>query len=107
MRLALCYAFDQNVLQQDLSQSLAVKVQPDGARAPRLRSGDSLLSVRSRKRPRPCSTPPVGSSGGRARSRNGKPLAIAISTVAGVKSREELEVLLQRYWRATGIDVTV
>jgi peptide/nickel transport system substrate-binding protein len=41
------------------------------------------------------------------RSRNGKPLAIEISSTSGNKLREELQVLLQRYWRAVGVDATV
>jgi peptide/nickel transport system substrate-binding protein len=41
------------------------------------------------------------------RRKNGQSLAFAISTVAGVKLREELEVLFQRSWKAIGADVTV
>ena len=41
------------------------------------------------------------------RAMNGKPLAFAISSVTGNKLREEMEVLLQRYWHAVGIDVSV
>jgi peptide/nickel transport system substrate-binding protein len=41
------------------------------------------------------------------RAKNGKPLAIAISSVTGNKLREEMEVLLQRYWHAIGIDASV
>jgi len=41
------------------------------------------------------------------REKNGTPLAFEISTVAGVKLREELEVLLQSAWRAIGADVSV
>jgi peptide/nickel transport system substrate-binding protein len=41
------------------------------------------------------------------RSRNGVPLAFEISTVSGVKLREELEVVLQNAWHAAGAAVTV
>jgi peptide/nickel transport system substrate-binding protein len=41
------------------------------------------------------------------RAKNGKPLAIEIASTAGNKLRESLEVLLQRYWRAVGVDATV
>ncbi len=41
------------------------------------------------------------------RRRDGVQLSFAISTVAGVKPREEIEVLLQSEWRALGANVTV
>ena len=41
------------------------------------------------------------------RSKNGKPLAFTLSTVAGVKQREAIEVLLQNAWHALGADVVV
>ena len=41
------------------------------------------------------------------RRRGGVPLAFAISTVAGVKQREAIEVLLQSGWRTLGAQVTV
>jgi peptide/nickel transport system substrate-binding protein len=41
------------------------------------------------------------------RYREGKPLAFSISTVAGVKEREAIEVLLQQWWHALGADVSV
>jgi peptide/nickel transport system substrate-binding protein len=47
----------------------------------------------------------VGPSG--MRSKQGTPLAIELSSVAGNKLREELEVLLQRYWRAIGVEAGV
>jgi peptide/nickel transport system substrate-binding protein len=47
----------------------------------------------------------LGSGG--MRYKDGKPLAFSISTVAGVKEREAIEVLLQSDWRALGADVTI
>ena len=41
------------------------------------------------------------------RRKNGAPLAIALSTVAGVKQRESIEVLLQAAWHSIGVEVTV
>jgi peptide/nickel transport system substrate-binding protein len=41
------------------------------------------------------------------RYRDGKPLAVTISTVAGVKNREAIEVLLQEWWHAIGVAVSV
>jgi len=44
---------------------------------------------------------------GGLRRKNGEPLAFTISTVAGVKPREQMEVLLQSDWHAIGAAVTV
>ena len=41
------------------------------------------------------------------RVKNGVPLAFPISTVAGVKNREAIEVLLQSEWREAGVDLSV
>lgn len=41
------------------------------------------------------------------RYKNGTKLAFDISTVAGVKAREAIEVFLQSEWKAVGADVTV
>jgi peptide/nickel transport system substrate-binding protein len=41
------------------------------------------------------------------RHKAGKPLAFALSTVAGVKQREAIEVLLQNQWHALGVDVSI
>ncbi len=41
------------------------------------------------------------------RAKDGKRLSFALSSVAGNKLREGLEVVLQRYWRAVGADVAV
>ncbi|MBV9647540.1 MAG: peptide ABC transporter substrate-binding protein [Candidatus Eremiobacteraeota bacterium] len=47
----------------------------------------------------------LGSDG--FRYKNGRRLAFSISTVAGVKPREAIEVLLQSEWRDVGVDLTV
>ncbi len=41
------------------------------------------------------------------RRKDGKPLAFVLSTVAGVKQREAIEVLLQSEWRALGAQVAI
>jgi peptide/nickel transport system substrate-binding protein len=41
------------------------------------------------------------------RYKNGAPLTVTISTVAGVKQREAIEVLLQSWWRKIGVDVSL
>ena len=41
------------------------------------------------------------------RRKAGVPLAFSLSTVAGVKQREAIEVLLQDAWRALGADVSI
>jgi len=41
------------------------------------------------------------------RYKDGAPLAVTISTVAGVKNREAIEVLLQSWWRKIGVDVSI
>lgn len=47
----------------------------------------------------------VGSDG--VRTKGGKPLAFSISTVAGVKAREAIEVMLQSEWRDVGVQLTI
>jgi ABC-type transport system substrate-binding protein len=41
------------------------------------------------------------------RRKAGRPLELTISTVAGVKNRESIEVLLQSMWRALGVALTI
>lgn len=41
------------------------------------------------------------------RTKNGTPLAFTISTVAGVKLREQLEVVFQRNWQSLGAQVSI
>jgi peptide/nickel transport system substrate-binding protein len=108
VRLALCYAIDENAIFRAVYHGLGgqgptqfspgmlgydptVRYYPyDPARAA------ALLDAAGWK---------LGPRG--IRAKNGTPLAFAISTVAGVKVREELEVLLQSAWRAIGADVSV
>ena len=108
VRLALCYAFDENAVFRTVYHGLggqgptqftpgmldhdpAIRYYPyDPRRAAALL--DAAGWVR-------------GADG--KRSRNGRPFAFELSTVAGVKLREELEVVLQGAWRAVGADVTV
>jgi peptide/nickel transport system substrate-binding protein len=108
VRIALCYAFDENALFRTVYHGL-------GGRGPTHfapgmlgydpaipyypydpKKAATLLDAAGWK---------LGAGGMRAK--NGVPLAFAISSVTGVKLREELEVLLQRYWRAAGADVAV
>jgi peptide/nickel transport system substrate-binding protein len=108
VRLALCYAFDQNVVFRNIYHGL-------GGQGP-TRMAPGLLGYDPAIRYYPYDPKKAAAlldaagwklGPGGMRSKNGKPLAMAISTVAGVKLREELEVLLQHYWRAAGIDVAV
>ena len=108
VRLALCYAFDQNAVFHSIYHGLGG--QGPTRMSPGLLGYDpaihyypydpkkaaALLDAAGWK---------LGPNGMRAK--NGTPLAIDISTVAGIKLREELEVLLQRYWRAVGVDAGV
>ena len=108
VRVALCYAFDADAVFDKIYHGL-------GGRGPTHFSPDligfdpslhyypydpkragAMLDAAGWK---------IGANG--VRVKNGRPLAFAISTVAGNKLREALEVLLQRYWKAVGADVTV
>ena len=108
VRLALCYAFDQNVVFGKIYHNL-------GGQGP-TRVAPGLLGYDPSIRYYPYDPKKAAAlldaagwklGAGGMRSKNGKPLSFAISTVAGVKLREALEVLLQHYWRAAGADVTV
>jgi peptide/nickel transport system substrate-binding protein len=108
VRRALCYAFDENAIFHRVYHGLGG--QGPTHIAPGLigydpsihyypydpKEAGALLDAAGWK---------LGAGG--MRSRNGTPLALQISTVSGVKLREELEVLLQRYWRAIGVDAGV
>lgn len=108
VRLALCYAFDQNRIFHTVYHGLGG--QGPTHIAPGLLGFDpsihyypydpkkagALLDAAGWR---------VGPSG--MRSKQGTPLAIELSSVAGNKLREELEVLLQRYWRAIGVEAGV
>jgi peptide/nickel transport system substrate-binding protein len=108
VRLALCYDFDQPMIFQKIYRGLggigpthysplilgwdpSIHYYPyDPSKA------NAILDAAGWKR---------GPDG--VRTKNGKPLAFTISTVAGVKLREELEVVLQRYWQSIGARVTI
>ena len=108
VRLALCYALDQSTIFHKIYRGLggigpthfsplllgwnpSVHYYPySPAKA------NAILDAAGWKR---------GSDG--IRTKNGRSLTFAISTVAGVKLREELEVILQRYWQMIGAQVTI
>ena len=108
VRLALCYAFDQNRIFHVVYHGLGGQGPTHIAKGllgydPSIhyypydpKKAGALLDAAGWK------TGPDGT-----RSKNGKPLSIVISSVTGDKLREELEVILQRYWRAIGIDAGV
>jgi peptide/nickel transport system substrate-binding protein len=108
VRLALCYAFDEPAMFRTVYHSL-------GGQSP-TQFGPGLLGYDPAIRSYPYDPQKAatlldeagwkrGADGMRAK--NGVPLAFAISTVAGVKLREELEVVLQSAWHAIGADVSV
>jgi peptide/nickel transport system substrate-binding protein len=108
VRLALAYATDVNAIYAKIYRSLGtqgpVHFNPDfGWVDPAIhyyphdvKKAGELLDAAGWK---------LGPDG--IRSKNGVPLAFAISTVAGVKQREAIEVLLQSEWREAGVDLTV
>jgi peptide/nickel transport system substrate-binding protein len=108
VRLALCYAIDENSIFAKIyhgeGRMAPTHFNPDfGYANPAatyypydLTKAAALLDRAGWK---------LGPDGMRAK--DGVPLAISISTVAGVKQRESIEVLLQSAWRALGIDTTV
>jgi peptide/nickel transport system substrate-binding protein len=108
VRLALCYGFDDDALFRDVYHGLGGRTPTEIAPGmlgedPTIRyypydpaHAGALLDAAGWKR---------GPDG--MRSKNGTPLAFTISTVAGVKLREELEVVLQTAWHALGADVSV
>jgi len=108
VRLALCYAFDQSRIFRTVYHGLGGQSPTDIGPGmlgydPTIRyyrydpvKAAALLDAAGWK---------LGADG--VRTKNGAPLAFAISTVAGVKLREELEVILQGAWTAIGAQVTV
>jgi peptide/nickel transport system substrate-binding protein len=108
VRLALCYAFDERVLLDKIyhgyGRAAPTHFNPDfGWGDPRVgyypydpRRAGALLDAAGWK---------LGSDG--IRSKNGKPLSFGMTTVAGVKQREAIEVYLQNAWRAVGADAIV
>ncbi len=108
VRRALCYATDLQALHEKVYRGLGtigpVEFNPDFEWADKAikpypfdpKKAEALLESAGWK-PGP----------GGIRQKNGKPLAITISTVAGVKNREQIEVLLQSWWREIGVDASV
>jgi peptide/nickel transport system substrate-binding protein len=108
VRLALCYAVDEASIFSKIyhaeGRMLPTHFNPDyGYGDPAIRhypydleKAAALLDAAGWK---------LGPDGMRAK--NGEPLEFSISTVAGVKQRESIEVLLQSAWRSLGIDATV
>jgi peptide/nickel transport system substrate-binding protein len=108
VRLALCYAIDQHAVFNNVYHGLGG--QGPSHIAPGLLGFDPALhyypyDVKKAAALLDAAGWKLGPDG--MRSKNGKPLAIGISSVAGNKLREVLEVLLQRYWRAIGVDAGV
>lgn len=108
VRLALCYALDEDALFSKIYRGFGRKAPTHFN--PDFGWGDAKL------RPYPHDLARAGAlldgAGWRRgprgiREKNGVPLAFTISTVTGVKPREAIEVLLQSYWRALGADVVV
>lgn len=108
VRLALCYALDPQTIHQKIYRGLGgvgpthysplvLGWDPSIHYYPYSPSkADAILDAAGWKR---------GPDG--IRTKNGRPLAFQISTVAGVTLREELEVVLQRYWQMIGAQVTI
>jgi peptide/nickel transport system substrate-binding protein len=108
VRLALCYDVDEDAIFAKIYHGLGRKApthfNPDfGWGDPNVRhypfdpsKAAALLEAAGWK---------LGADG--LRRKNGTPLGFSISTVAGVKQREAIEVFLQSAWHALGADVTV
>lgn len=108
VRLALCYAMDEAAIYKKvyfgLGRNAPTHFNPDfGWGDPKIAyyphdptRAAALLDAAGWK---------LGTDGMRRRA--GVPLAFSISTVAGVKPREQIEVLLQSDWHAIGANVTV
>jgi ABC-type transport system substrate-binding protein len=108
VRRALCYALDEAALHTKVYRGLGtvgpVEFNPDFEWADKKivpypydsAKAEALLESAGWKR-----------AADGIRYREGRPLAVTISTVAGVKNREQIEVLLQNWWRAVGVDASV
>jgi len=108
VRVALCYAVDEDAIfakiYHGLGREAPTHFNPDfGWGDPSIRpypfdlaKANAILDAAGWKR---------GDDG--VRQKNGVRLAFSISTVAGVKQREAIEVFLQNAWRAAGAEVTV
>jgi peptide/nickel transport system substrate-binding protein len=108
VRRALCYATDEDTIFTKIYRGLGTKgpvhFNPDFEWADRsikhypfdLKKAGAMLDDAGWK---------LGSNG--IRYRNGLSLSVVISTVAGVKNREAIEVLLQSWWRSIGVDTSI
>jgi len=108
VRLALCYALDEDTIFQKVYRNLGTKgpvhFNPDFGWADTSihhyphdpKKAAELLEAAGWK---------PGPDG--IRRKDGARLAFSISTVAGVKQREAIEVLLQSEWREAGADLSV
>jgi len=108
VRLALCYALDEDTIfhkiYHGLGEASPTHLPPTSLGAdPSIRyypydptKAAALLKADGWK---------LAANG--VRYKAGRPLSFSISTVSGVKDREEDEVLLQSYWKAIGASVSV
>jgi peptide/nickel transport system substrate-binding protein len=108
VRLALCYGMDPAVIYKTVYHGLGGRFPVHFA--PDLPFADPAISYYPHDVRRAAAL--LEGAGWRAgpdgmRRRNGVPLAVSISTVAGVKPREAIEVLLQSMWREIGVGVEV
>ena len=108
VRLALCYDLDEDAIFAKIYHSLGRKAPTHFN--PDFGWGDS--SIRHYPFDPPKAAQLLEAAGWKLgadglRRKDGIPLAFSISTVAGVKQREAIEVFLQNAWHALGADVTV
>jgi peptide/nickel transport system substrate-binding protein len=108
VRLALCYATDEETLYRKIYHGLGTKGPVHFN--PAFEWGDK--SIRYYPFDLKAAADALDSAGWKLgadgkRYKNGEPLAVTISTVAGVKNREAIEVLLQSWWRKIGVDVSI
>jgi len=108
VRRALCYATDEDTIFAKIYRGLGTKgpihFNPDFQWADKgivhypfdLKKAAALLDSAGWK---------LGSRG--IRYRGDQSLSVVISTVAGVKNREAIEVLLQSWWRGIGVDTSI
>ncbi len=108
VRVALCTAIDERTIFEKvyhgLGRAAPVHFNPDfGWGDPKVRY--YRYDPRAAAQQLEAAGWKLGSDG--TRYKGGKPLAFTLSTVAGVKAREAIEVLLQNAWHALGADVEV
>jgi peptide/nickel transport system substrate-binding protein len=108
VRLALCYAFDERVLFDKIYHGFG-RAKPTHFN-PDFGWGDSRIGYYPYDPKRAAALLQsagwaLGPNG--VRTKNGKPLSFVLTTVAGVKQREAIEVYLQNAWRAVGAEAIV